>query len=70
MEYINKPDIKVEEMTRDELIKEIRSWYVPGHGPDCKNETDDELKRLLNIMRDSFNKLFSEGNDDPENDMI
>lgn len=42
-------------MNREQLLKELSNYkFVPGHGPDYSKKTDEELAKILKMLKACF----------------
>jgi hypothetical protein len=48
---------------RQKLLERAKDFkFVPGHGPDIEDMSDEQLEKYVNLMESIFNKVFeSEG---------
>ncbi|QQX16415.1 hypothetical protein JKL50_03785 [Bacillus altitudinis] len=45
---------------RKELIEKAESFYVPGHGPDFGNMTNEQIENHIKFIEKTFEMVFGE----------
>lgn len=49
----------IEKMDRKALLRELSNYrFVPGHGPNFEERTDDELREILKTFQTAFEDAF------------
>lgn len=54
-------EVLKEKMSRQEILEKLSEYrFVPGHGPDYSNKTDEELLKYLHMFETMFEDVFEE----------
>ncbi|PCK15090.1 hypothetical protein CEY02_21005 [Bacillus pumilus] len=51
---------------RKELIEKAESFYVPGHGPDFENMTNEQIENHIKFIEKTFAMAFGEEDEKAE----